>query len=938
MDRGTVVTPDVSTPSPRFVIGIDLGTTNSAVATADLREAEGAEAPLVRRFPIPQIVGPGEIAASDTLPSFLYFAPPEEREAEQVAQPWAEADAPVAGQWARDRGMQVPRRLVSSAKSWLLHDAVDRRARLLPWSDDPADRRVSPVEASAAYLRHIQRSWDHVHAQAPGMRFEDQEIVLTVPASFDEEARALTIEAARSAGYRLLTLIEEPAAALYAWIAAQPGGLDRQLAHGQRVLVCDVGGGTTDFTLVEVRIVDGAVSFERVRVGEHLLLGGDNVDLALARLVEEKLGQPQLSLTQVQALQRQCAVLKERLLGPPGSEAADITVLGSGRSVVGGALTTKLTREEVLTLALNGFLPFVAADAVPALSRRAGLRELGLPYAADPAVTKHLAAFLRGDDDMPVRPDLVLFNGGFFTPPELRNRVEHVLARWFEPNGSGWTPHVLVNRSPATAVADGAAYFGLVRRGHGVRIGGGSPRSYYIGLRTESANLSPSTRDDTEVQAVCVLPHGVQEGTTLDFTDRNFLVASNQVLAFTLWSSRTRRDAAGAVITVRESTLHRHAPLVTELRYGKRSRRVEIPVRVEARYTELGTLALTLVSRETPHRWGLEFQLRRLAQERRSDPGADADAPPAPALATAVALVRDLFDPAATTATTPETLMTALESALGAGRHGWPLGSIRTICDALLETIAGRTKSARHEARFLNLLGFCLRPGFGATLDPSRLARARQIYMAGLAFPSEVQGQSEWLVLWQRVASGLAPRQQLEMFQRFGATLGLQGKSARRPHPQVERETWRLLASLEQIGPELRTLVGDAVVARLRKDRNNASLLWAVSRVGARVPFHGPLNNVVPAERAASWMQLLLARPVLSEDAAATVSELGAFTADPARDVPEELRREAASRLTAEGHPPRLAERLLEPTPPARADAERLFGESVPEGLRLEDA
>jgi molecular chaperone DnaK (HSP70) len=280
------VTPDAFTRSPHVVIGIDLGTTNSAVATADLHEAEGADAPLVRRFSVPQIVGPGEIAASDTLPSFLYFAPPEEKEAEHLAQAWADAGAPVAGQWARERGMQVPRRLVSSAKSWLLHDGVDRRARLLPWSDDPSDRRVSPVEASAAYLRHIRGSWDHVHRHTPGMRFEDQEIVLTVPASFDEEARELTIEAARSAGYRHFTLIEEPAAALYAWIAAQGGALDRQLSHGQRVLVCDVGGGTTDFTLVEVRIVDGEVSFERVRVGEHLLLGGDNVDLGLARLVE----------------------------------------------------------------------------------------------------------------------------------------------------------------------------------------------------------------------------------------------------------------------------------------------------------------------------------------------------------------------------------------------------------------------------------------------------------------------------------------------------------------------------------------------------------------------------------------------------------------------------------------------------------------------------
>ncbi len=705
------------------------------------------------------------------------------------------------------------------------------------------------------------------------------------------------------------------------------------------MLVCDVGGGTTDFTLVEVRVVDGEVSFERVRVGEHLLLGGDNVDLALARLVEEKLGMPRLSLTQHQALRRQCAVVKERLLGPPAGDAADVTVLGSGRSVVGGALTTTVTREEVLELAMNGFLPVVGAAAVPDLIRRSGLRELGLPYATDPAITRHLAAFLRGDEDTPVRPDLVLFNGGFFTPDELRARVQSVLARWFEATDPGWTPRVLVNRSPATAVADGAAYFGLVRHGHGVRIGGGSPRSYYIGLRrAESAEVSDRAREDVEIQAVCILPHGIQEGTTLDLTDRNFSVSSNQVIAFTLWSSRTRKDAAGAVVTVPESTLHRHAPLVTELRFGKRSRSVEVPVQVEARYTELGTLTVTLVSRETSHRWRLEFQLRRAERETGGEAEVEAEAAPAPALARAVGLVRDVFGPAATTETTPETLMAALEAALGEGRHGWSLGSIRTICDALLETAAGRTKSARHEARFLNLLGFCLRPGFGATRDAARLAQARKIYMTGLAFPSEVQGQSEWLVLWQRVAPGLSPTQQVEMFQRYAATIGLRGKTARRLHPQIERETWRLVASLEQIAPDVRAQVGDAVIARLRKDRNNASLLWALARAGGRVPFHGPLNNVVLAERAASWMRLLLERHVLSEDAAVTLAQLGAFTADPARDVPEDLRLEAATRLAAEGHPSRLASRLLEPTGPARADAERLFGESLPEGLRLEDA
>jgi hypothetical protein len=937
------VTSDAPVRSPRFVIGIDLGTTNSAVAWADLHEAARDDAVRVRRFAIPQIMGPGEVGTSDTLPSFLYLATPEERDADRLDAPWGDGRAPVVGHWARDRGLQVPGRLVSSAKSWLSHEAVDRRATLLPWSGELAERQVSPVEASAAYLRHVRDAWDHAHGHAPDTRFEDQEIVLTVPASFDEEARELTIEAARAAGFRHFTLIEEPAAALYAWIAAHPGTLASHLSPGDCVLVCDVGGGTTDFTLVEVRVADGEVAFERVRVGEHVLLGGDNVDLALAHLVEDKLGRPRLSVTQQQSLRRQCAVVKERLLGPPATDRAEVTVLGSGRSVVGGSLSATLTREEVLDRVMNGFLPVVPIDAAPAAERRAGLRELALPYAADPAITRHLAGFLRSDDGTRARPDLVLFNGGFFTPDEMRARVEDGLAGWFDTSEAGWHPRVLVNRSPATAVADGAAYYGLVRHGHGLRIGGGSPRSYYIGLRRSPAEGADGggAEADAEVQAVCILPRGIQEDTTLDLTERNFTVSTNEVLAFTLWSSRTREDAPGDVVSVPESTLHRHAPLVTELRFGKRSRSVEIPVQVEARYTELGTLALNLVSRATQHRWHLEFQLRRAVR----DTGVDGEAEPqgestavsADAVARAIAPVREVFGSSPSSGTTPETLMAQLEAALGAGRHGWPLGAIRAIYDVLVDLAAGRTRSPRHEARFLNLLGFCLRPGFGAARDASRLSQARRIYMAGLTFRSEVQVQSEWLVLWQRVAPGLAASQQLEMFQRYAATLGLRGKAPKRLHPQVERETWRLLASLEQVAPESRIAVGDAIVARLRKDRNNTSLLWALARVGARVPFHGPLNNVVPADRAASWMRALLERSSLSEDAAAAVVQLGAFTGDAARDVPEDMRREAVVRRGAEGHPSPVTVRLFEPTGPARADAERLFGESLPEGLRLDE-
>src|ERR1044071_2560978 len=422
----------------RFLIGIDLGTKNSAVAYVDTEErpARGAPPP-VRVFETPQLVADGEVRALPSLPSFIYFTDEAEDAAPGLRLPWEEeTDGALVGVFARERGALVPGRQVASAKSWLCLSSVDRTDAFLPWDAEGGDNVCSPVAASARYLTHLRDAWTHSMARGEDgavldtLRFERQQIVLPVPASFDEEARELTVAAAREAGLENLTLLEEPLAAFYAWIAAQKGGLKRQLKDGQLVLVCDVGGGTTDFSLVRVRVENGEVSFERTAIGEHLLLGGDNVDLALARLAEEKLGRPRLSLRQQNALRRQCCAAKELLLGDESKERAPVTVLGGGRAVVGGALSTQLTRAEVEGVLAEGFLPASAPEDLPASERRAGLRELGLPYASDPAITKHLAAFLTqaalamkatdegsaqpaGTGTM-ARPDAVLFNGGFF--------------------------------------------------------------------------------------------------------------------------------------------------------------------------------------------------------------------------------------------------------------------------------------------------------------------------------------------------------------------------------------------------------------------------------------------------------------------------------------------------------------------------------------------
>jgi hypothetical protein len=922
---------------PQFVIGIDLGTTNTAVAYADVREAAASGTPRVRVFDVPQVVVEGEVAPRETLPSFLYLLPPEDRGPGRLAPPWA-PDAPhVAGVWARDQGALVPGRLVSSAKSWLCHGAVDRRAPLLPWGGEAGGAALSPVEASAAYLRHLRDAWNYQfgagRSGAP-LAFERQAITLTVPASFDEEARELTIEAARAAGLDDLTMVEEPTAALYAWIASHRGRLTHFLRDGDHVLICDVGGGTTDFTLVSVRIGDDGPVFERIAVGEHLLLGGDNVDLAVTGAVLERLGNPRLTLRQQQALRRQCASVKEQLLGPPPVDRATVSVLGSGGALVGRALSTEIAREDVLRLLLDGFLPLCPIDAEPETGRRSGLRELGLPFASDPAITRHLAAFLRSAGDREVlRPDVLLLNGGFFTPDEARARLARVIATWFADAGDpAWAPRVLANRSPAVAVAEGAAYSGLVRRGLGLRIGGGNPRACFLALGGETAG--------DERRAVCVLPRGTPEGTSRRLEGREFVVKTNRPLSFTLLSSLTSRADVGAVSRI-DATAHRHAPLVTELRFGKRSRQADVRVALDVVYTELGTLELWLVAPETGHRWRLGFQLRAPADDARPEDGPDGPSAvlDSAAVTGAVQLVGAVFTPGPGVAgAAPDALMARLEETLGFARQAWPLAAVRPIADALLEAADGRRQSVRHEARWLNLLGYCLRPGFGATLDDWRMTQARRLYLAGLAFPADVQCQAEWLVLWQRIAGGLTPGQQQEIYGRQAALLmPAGGKRPRRLPPQVEREGVRLLASLEHVPARDRRALGNELVARLARDPRNPTLLWAIGRTGARVPLYGPLNTVVDPATAAQWVQRVLELVPPSAERAATVVQLAARTGDAALDLDEAFCASVHDQLVASGTSPAAAVRLVEVLPTSESDRVRAFGERLPEGLRLRE-
>jgi molecular chaperone DnaK (HSP70) len=923
-----------------FLVGIDLGTTNCAVAYVDARQADADTAPRVRRFQVSQLVAAREVATWAVLPSFLYFATPAEREAGAVALPWDAEASEAVGAFARDQGALLPSRQVTSAKSWLAHGGVDRTAPILPFGHDLDEPGISPVDASARYLSHISDAWNHAIARGDdALALHSQQIVLTVPASFDEEARELTADAARRAGFAHVVLIEEPVAALYAWISRDPRRALDRIGEGALVLVCDVGGGTTDFSLVRATGTADDRGFERLAIGEHLLLGGDNLDLTLAVDVESRLGpNARLSLSRREGLRRQCAAAKEQLLGGQGPESVRITVLGGGGSLVGASAVADLTRSEVHERLLTGFLPIVDRADRPARDRRRGLRELGLPYEPDPAITRHLAAFLDGQDGTAAgdlaRPDAVLFNGGFFTPAIARERVSDTLAHWFDR-----APDVLANEHPEAAVAVGAAYYAALRTLPGgdprLLVRAGSARTYYVAL-----DDAPATAGLLRI--LTVMPRGTAEGTRPESPDRQFRVTTNRPIGFTLYSSTTRDDPPGSILDLDPDSLHRHAPLTAVLRYGKRSQHVDVGVALSVVFTELGALELWLDAPETGHRWRLQFQLRAPAPTDDEDDDAltaeDSIVVSEEAREEGVRRIQEVFgdEPANAGSGRTETLVADIEAVLGYGKQAWPVEVLRRFADVLLDRAAARARSAAHEARWLNLIGFCMRPGFGASADPWRIGEIRKIYTAGLAHPREVQGQVEWLVLWQRVGGGFSAGQQRELAQRVMASLGLGSQKAARLNAQIERESWRLLATLERLDVAARVRIGDALSVRVRKNPRDTSSIWSLGRTGARVPFVGPLDRVVPPEIAERWLETVLSLRQFGPDAAAAVVQLAGATGDPARDVTAAARARATARLRETGAPPGLVAELEKgASAPARSRGVRYTGEELPQGLRL---
>ncbi|MFN8628129.1 MAG: Hsp70 family protein [Candidatus Binatia bacterium] len=590
---------------PRFVVGIDLGTTNSVVAFSDV----GQDVPgPIEVFAVPQLTAVGTVEARPQLPSFLYVPAAGEFPAEAMQLPWDEAPQYVVGHFAHTRGAEVPVRLVASAKSWLSYAGIDRGAPILPWGSPEEVAKLSPVAASTAYLSHIRGAWNAAFPDAP---LERQDALLTVPASFDAVARELTVRAAHDAGLSHLTLLEEPQAAFYAWIDAS-GDRWRDAVHvGDLVLVCDVGGGTTDFTLIAVRQEQGSLVLDRVAVGDHILLGGDNMDLALAYAVRNRLAdaKTQLDPWQFRGLTLSCRDAKERLLG--GSESKQpVAILGRGRKLVGGTVRTDIERQEVDRILLDGFFPSADLSDRPRAQRRTALQEIGLPYATDPAVTRHLAQFLNRHRETAAgaataaHPTAVLFNGGVMRAEALRERLLRVLGGWFD---AGQPARVLAGGDPEHAVARGAVYYGLARRGRGVRIRGGTARAYYIGIETAMPAV-PGLRPP--IKALCIVPRGLEEDSEVLLPGQEFGLVVGEPAEFRFLTSATRRDdQVGTLVETWEDDIAELVPIETTLEWEGQEG-TAVPVRLEARVTEVGVLELWCVSRDGTRRWKLEFNVR----------------------------------------------------------------------------------------------------------------------------------------------------------------------------------------------------------------------------------------------------------------------------------------------------------------------------------------
>ncbi len=912
--------------TPQYLVGIDLGTTHTVVAytKADTSHRD------IQLFHVEQLVALGQIDARPLLPSVRYHPAEGELSAEDIVfSSVGESNPAIIGEAARVLGAKTTGRLVTSAKSWLSHPSVDHNAEILPWGSSDDINKVSPIDASASYLAHIQTVWQHKFPDAP---LNQQDLVITVPASFDEGARSLTLEAARSVGLHNVRLLEEPQAVCYDWLRRNAGNLKQLLTDVHLLLVCDVGGGTTDLTLIKVEQGETEPKLTRIGVGNHLMLGGDNIDLALARLAESRLnqGEKRLLAAELSQLIEQCRVAKERLLAEDAPEHITVTLLGGGSKLIGSSRSVTLSREEVRNLALDGFFPLSGLSELPD-KKRSGVVEFGLPYTADPAISKHIAAFLNlhkaaAQDALKTQsivPDALLLNGGVFRSQPITQRTLDLLNSWRDNQ----PPVLLENKYPELAVAFGAVSYAIARRDKKLKIGGGAARSYFLLVDTD---------DTAKQQGICILPRGSEEGDEVMLTAHRFALRLGTPVRFHLASTTGDNEFKSGDVTEITDEFHSLPPLAVA--FASDNPQAEAIVQLAVTQTEIGTLKMQCVSVENPsQRWDVEFQIRKKAR------GTLTTAASLPAQFPAVVeKIQAVFgskskqiDPKAV-----KNLRADLEKLLGSDRNEWNTSLLRAMFTTLLEGAKFRRRSEHHERVWLSLIGFCLRPGFGYPLDDWRVEQLWKLYPHGLQFVNETQNWAEWWIVWRRIAGGLKATAQEQIFADIAKYLNPAAARQAGIVKQIKTRGYddmvRLSATLERLPVDKKTQLGEWLLKRLEKSSEPSQTWWAVGRIGARVPFHGSIHNVVSVEVVSTWLTTMLNEDWKKNPHIGFAATLMArMSGDRTRDIDGSLRQHIIEKLKTSKAPASWLEMVEQVKELDEKEEKQIFGEALPPGLKL---
>ena len=913
----------------KYIIGIDLGTTNTAVTYIDLEEKVRE----TKVFKITQLSAPGETDNAELLPSFCFFPDQKLITKNSTDFHWSRDLDYTVGIYARNYGSAMPNRFISSTKSWLCHAGVDRRKNILPWGSSIEEIKKSPLEITSYYLKHIKDAWDFRFSKNRDVYnnkcfFADQSIVITVPASFDETARELTIEAAELAGYRNIKLLEEPLAAFYSWLDKEQDSWKEHIQSGDKVLVMDVGGGTCDFSLIEM---DNDEILSRTAAGNHLLLGGDNIDIAMARNIEKNWNK-KLSHGEWLTLCQKTREAKETLLNN-NADSVEVILLSQGSSIIGGSRKATIRREELEELLNKGFIPEINIDS-KAPTLKTGLQTMGLPYVSEPALTKHLLQFLRYSYKVAMKtgscnkenssevlcPNKILFNGGTLIPEVIRKRIVNIVQSWFPDNEI----EELESRDLSLAVSFGASYYGRTKLGDGVKVKSGTALSYYIQI--------DDTKDKEKL--ICIMPRGIDEGIVQN-TDKLFTLTANKKVKFPLCSSATRiGDKPGDIIDLNDEITF-VSSLETALKFGKSTSHQNIKSNLYSILTETGVLKIFLKSAESTHNWPLNFDTRLIGDDLSESEVGDRIVIDQENINKALEEINSYFKAPANSVN----IVKQIEAAIELNKKEWPLQCLRKFADNLLEIPYSSLKLPAKEAKWLNLLGYCLRPGFGDPEDGMRMKKIWSLWYKGMNNKNNASVATEWWIFWRRTVSGLNNGHQRTIYQELTKNICPKGKYIKniKSGVQVKAEMWRCYGALELLPLKNKQEMAKALLSHADKMENYE--YWVMARLGNRHLFHAPANNVVPADIAEQWLTKLLKAKnntkALNEKLFA-VSCIAKMTDNRAINLKEPSINSAVEYLQKNKASVNWIEHLKSAKKESITEQGRIAGDSLPLGLSLE--